>query len=111
RRHRGDRGGGAVPDSTVRASVTCSPCATANSAILTKTSRHAVLSRRYPNRWGPELSGPTLFFTSRRRHTSWPRAWSSDVCSSDLSAETTRACRARYAGEHEESEEHLEHTR
>src|SRR5690625_6831145 len=23
-------------------------------------------------------------FTSRRRHTRWPRDWSSDVCSSDL---------------------------
>src|SRR5439155_1093154 len=26
------------------------------------------------------------FFSSRRRHTSWPRDWSSDVCSSDLPA-------------------------
>src|SRR5690625_7678867 len=26
-----------------------------------------------------------LFFSSRRRHTRWPRDWSSDVCSSDLS--------------------------
>src|SRR5207253_7524315 len=26
-----------------------------------------------------------IFFSSRRRHTSWPRDWSSDVCSSDLS--------------------------
>src|SRR5437870_11683954 len=25
-----------------------------------------------------------LSFSSRRRHTSWPRDWSSDVCSSDL---------------------------
>src|SRR5439155_15076805 len=25
-------------------------------------------------------------FSSRRRHTRWPRDWSSDVCSSDLSA-------------------------
>src|SRR5690625_1476871 len=25
-----------------------------------------------------------FFFSSRRRHTSWPRYWSSDVCSSDL---------------------------
>src|SRR5690625_5812063 len=24
------------------------------------------------------------FFLSRRRHTRWPRDWSSDVCSSDL---------------------------
>src|SRR6266508_2063845 len=29
------------------------------------------------SRWAPYLS-------SRRRHTLWPRAWSSDVCSSDL---------------------------
>src|SRR5439155_2567911 len=26
-------------------------------------------------------------FSSRRRHTRWPRDWSSDVCSSDLCAE------------------------
>src|SRR5207253_4604111 len=25
-------------------------------------------------------------FSSRRRHTRWPRDWSSDVCSSDLAA-------------------------
>src|SRR5207253_4678116 len=28
-----------------------------------------------------------FFFSSRRRHTRWPRDWSSDVCSSDLQAE------------------------
>src|SRR5690625_2196028 len=27
-----------------------------------------------------------FFFSSRRRHTMWPRDWSSDVCSSDLTA-------------------------
>src|SRR5439155_8673440 len=27
---------------------------------------------------------PPFFFSSRRRHTRWPRDWSSDVCSSDL---------------------------
>src|SRR5690625_4818279 len=27
-----------------------------------------------------------FFFSSRRRHTRWPRDWSSDVCSSDLIA-------------------------
>src|SRR5690625_6537323 len=26
----------------------------------------------------------SFFFSSGRRHTSWPRDWSSDVCSSDL---------------------------
>src|SRR5690625_5978123 len=29
-----------------------------------------------------------FFFSSRRRHTRWPRDWSSDVCSSDLDDET-----------------------
>src|SRR5207253_7283241 len=29
-------------------------------------------------------SGECFFFSSRRRHTRWPRDWSSDVCSSDL---------------------------
>src|SRR5690625_2060069 len=28
-----------------------------------------------------------FFFSSRRRHTRWPRDWSSDVCSSDLAGE------------------------
>src|SRR5439155_16589260 len=28
-----------------------------------------------------------FFFSSRRRHTMWPRDWSSDVCSSDLLGE------------------------
>src|SRR5439155_6712329 len=28
-----------------------------------------------------------FFFSSRRRHTRWPRDWSSDVCSSDLKAQ------------------------
>src|SRR5690625_5895630 len=32
-----------------------------------------------------EPGGSFFFFSSRRRHTSWPRDWSSDVCSSDLS--------------------------
>src|SRR5690625_7008630 len=30
------------------------------------------------------LDNVFLFFSSRRRHTRWPRDWSSDVCSSDL---------------------------
>src|SRR5690625_7690825 len=29
-------------------------------------------------------SSSSFFFSSRRRHTRWPRDWSSDVCSSDL---------------------------
>src|SRR5690625_5002135 len=31
-----------------------------------------------------ELFVCCFFFSSRRRHTRWPRDWSSDVCSSDL---------------------------
>src|SRR5690625_3787808 len=31
-------------------------------------------------------SADLFFFSSRRRHTRWPRDWSSDVCSSDLSS-------------------------
>src|SRR5690625_7589583 len=30
-----------------------------------------------------------FFFSSRRRHTRWPRDWSSDVCSSDLTVPIT----------------------
>src|SRR6266702_4879098 len=32
------------------------------------------------------VAGWGLFVASRRRHTRWPRDWSSDVCSSDLTA-------------------------
>src|SRR5690606_41199634 len=32
----------------------------------------------------PVSRGPLFFFSSRRRHTSFSRDWSSDVCSSDL---------------------------
>src|SRR5207253_8693531 len=32
----------------------------------------------------PALRSRCFFFSSRRRHTRWPRDWSSDVCSSDL---------------------------
>src|SRR6266508_3378391 len=31
-----------------------------------------------------------FFFSSRRRHTRWPRDWSSDVCSSDLRRDVAR---------------------
>src|SRR5205809_4729073 len=33
-----------------------------------------------------------FFFSSRRRHTRCSRDWSSDVCSSDLTVETTDDC-------------------
>src|SRR5690625_2579913 len=32
-----------------------------------------------------------FFFSSRRRHTRWPRDWSSDVCSSDLNTFALRS--------------------
>src|SRR5690625_7812922 len=35
-----------------------------------------------------------FFFSSRTRHTSWPRDWSSDVCSSDLCVAAARDERA-----------------
>src|SRR5207253_4082949 len=35
-----------------------------------------------------------LISSSRRRHTSWPRDWSSDVCSSDLAnSQQSSPCR------------------
>src|SRR5690348_18302810 len=36
-----------------------------------------------------EGSSITFFFSSRRRHTRWTGDWSSDVCSSDLTATFT----------------------
>src|SRR5439155_9908945 len=33
-----------------------------------------------------------FFFSSRRRHTRWPRDWSSDVCSSDLKPAFAAIC-------------------
>src|SRR5207253_5711666 len=40
---------------------------------------------------GDERVGVFFFFSSRRRHTRWPRDWSSDVCSSDLRTEQALA--------------------
>src|SRR5437660_9280714 len=39
-----------------------------------------------PSRWDDAhvVAWSLFFFSSRRRHTRWPRDWSSDVCSSDL---------------------------
>src|SRR5690606_39562345 len=39
-----------------------------------------------------------FFFSSRRRHTRFSRDWSSDVCSSDLTATYLIACTANFAG-------------
>src|SRR5690625_7939597 len=41
----------------------------------------------------------TFFFSSRRRHTRWPRDWSSDVCSSDLAGAAGQAERDIQLGE------------
>src|SRR5207253_6252963 len=38
-----------------------------------------------------------FFFSSRRRHTRWPRDWSSDVCSSDLVVNHDRRAPGRAA--------------
>src|SRR5207253_8232527 len=40
-----------------------------------------------------------FFFSSRRRHTRWPRDWSSDVCSSDLVPRLGPGHRVRAAGQ------------
>src|SRR5690625_7965288 len=50
-----------------------------------------------------------VFFSSRRRHTRWPRDWSSDVCSSDLvewarRAPLGRGARLEVRRIHEESD-------
>src|SRR5207253_8175832 len=37
-----------------------------------------------------------FFFSSRRRHTRWPRDWSSDVCSSDLASQRGGPARPRF---------------
>src|SRR5215510_10204811 len=39
--------------------------------------------------WVRSVCSSFFFFSSRRRHTRWPRDWSSDVCSSDLSRHPT----------------------
>src|SRR5207253_7620393 len=39
-----------------------------------------------------------FFFSSRRRHTRWPRDWSSDVCSSDLAMRFADLLEAKHAG-------------
>src|SRR5579884_2416534 len=45
--------------------------------ILSSCEDRIALIGDTPVSWG-------FFFSSRRRHTRWPRDWSSDVCSSDL---------------------------
>src|SRR5439155_1758368 len=43
-------------------------------------------------------SGKVFCFSSRRRHTRWPRDWSSDVCSSDLEVGLGRLLGHRLSG-------------
>src|SRR5439155_16626116 len=50
------------------------------SARSTRTRRRARTARCLDRAPPPDC----FFFSSRRRHTRWPRDWSSDVCSSDL---------------------------
>src|SRR5690606_39819816 len=45
------------------------------------------------------------FFSSRRRHTRFSRDWSSDVCSSDLSAQTVSL--ADYVGRMKEGQDKI----
>src|SRR5439155_12331533 len=45
---------------------------------------HIVAHFEYADPGGRRMKKFTFFFSSRRRHTRWPRDWSSDVCSSDL---------------------------
>src|SRR5690625_3203599 len=40
-----------------------------------------------------------FFVSSRRRHTSWPRDWNSDVCSSDLARVLSLLCGCGLSGE------------
>src|SRR5439155_12439215 len=45
-----------------------------------------------------------FFFSSRRRHTIWPRDWSSDVCSSDLSVAFDLPTQMGYDSDHPTAE-------
>src|SRR5207253_4088422 len=44
----------------------------------------SALDVRYVGKVSVAKGGHVFFFSSRRRHTRWPRDWSSDVCSSAL---------------------------
>src|SRR5215510_8375188 len=46
-----------------------------------------------------------FFFSSRRRHTRWPRDWSSDVCSSDLHGQQEMS--VRHAGALRAADNHV----
>src|SRR5207253_5826154 len=48
-----------------------------------------------------------FFFSSRRRHTRWPRDWSSDVCSSDLLATAVLGAVAPRQSPHQPHIQHI----
>src|SRR5207253_5765803 len=52
-----------------------------------------------------------FFFSSRRRHTRWPRDWSSDVCSSDLPSTKLYQKIAQEEEVHEKTRQTLEKKR
>src|SRR5690625_7994777 len=52
-----------------------------------------------------------FLFSSRRRHTRWPRDWSSDVCSSDLEGEHVLLRRRREVAVDEDAADLVAHQR
>src|SRR5690625_2079903 len=50
----------------------------------------------------------SFFFSSRRRHTRWPRDWSSDVCSSDLKELRVRVTKGEDPQGEKQREKHRE---
>src|SRR5215208_8151540 len=56
--------------------------------VTTSSHRHGVLAIAFIVDFEVAFAivKDVFFFSSRRRHTRWPRDWSSDVCSSDLGA-------------------------
>src|SRR6202043_827197 len=91
----GGEGGGAgvgalsLQKKTTRVQLSIPPPARHPAAPQPAHSRTSAAERRFLRSKRPP-SAPTgapctsVFFSSRRRHTRWPRDWSSDVCSSDL---------------------------
>src|SRR5215208_8536812 len=66
-------------------------------ARSTPCSQRCISPTRRRSRSAPprSTSSRPFFLSSRRRHTRWPRDWSSDVCSSDLIVLTAKAARAQ----------------
>src|SRR5690625_6047023 len=69
------------------------------SARIEPSPRNEAQSRLDPMQFNQEKYHPSNFlFSGRRRHTRWPRAWSSDVCSSDLTGSIYHRCISRLLG-------------